>query len=120
MQKLKPFLTFVFNKIFKSQFFIYWILATTIVLVIIFNVNVKFLSEGGKQAPDKGEFGDKGIVGELETIITSDNKYQGIEGDVSSENYCKLSSFECRRFEISILRKFGLLFSENPLIRLGR
>ena len=89
MQKLKPFLTFVFNKIFKSQFFIYWILDTTIVLVIIFNVNVKFLSEGGKQAPDKGEFGDKGIVGELETIITSDNKYQGIEGDVSSENYSK-------------------------------
>ena len=89
MQKLKPFLTFVFNKIFKSQFFIYWVLATTIVLVIIFNVNVKFLSEGGKLAPSKGEFGDKGIVGELETIITSDNKYQGIEGDVSSENYSK-------------------------------
>lgn len=89
MQKLKPFLTFVFNKIFKSQFFIYWVLAITIVLVIIFNVDVKFLSEGGKLAPDKGEFGDKGIVGELETIITSDNKYQGIEGDVSSENYSK-------------------------------
>ena len=57
--------------------------------MIIFNVDAKFLSEGGKLAPDKGEFGDKGIVGELETIITSDNKYQGIEGDVSSENYSK-------------------------------
>ena len=67
----------------------YWVIATTLVLVIIFNVNVKFLSEGGKLAPAKGEFGDKGIVGELESIITSDNKYQGIEGEVLSENYSK-------------------------------
>ena len=89
MQKLKPFLTFFYNKILKSQFFIYWVLAITIVLVIIFTVDVKLLSEGGKLAPSKGEFGDKGIVGELESIITSDNKYQGIEGEVSSENYSK-------------------------------
>jgi len=89
MQKLKPFLTFFYNKILKSQFFIYWVLAITIVLVIIFTIDVKLLSEGGKLAPSKGEFGDKGIVGELESIITSDNKYQGIEGEVSSENYSK-------------------------------
>ena len=89
MIKLKPFLTFLYNKIFKSQFFLYWIIATTIVLVIIYNVDVKFFSEGGRAAPAKGEFGDKGIVGELETEITSDNKYQGIEGDVSSKNYSK-------------------------------
>lgn len=89
MQKLKPFLTFFYNKILKSQFFIYWVIAITIVLVIIFTIDVKLLSEGGKLAPSKGEFGDKGIVGELESIITSDNKYQGIEGEVSSENYSK-------------------------------
>ena len=89
MQKLKPFLTFFYNKILKSQFFIYWVLAITIVLVIIFTIDVKLLSEGGKLAPSKGEFGDKGIVGELESIITSDNKYQCIEGEVSSENYSK-------------------------------
>ena len=89
MHKLKPFLTFFYNKILKSQFFIYWVLAITIVLVIIFTIDVKLLSEGGKLAPSKGEFGDKGIVGELESIITSDNKYQGIEGEVSSENYSK-------------------------------
>ena len=89
MQKLKPFLTFFYNKILKSQFFIYWVLAITIVLVIIFTIDVKLLSEGGKLAPSKGEFGDKGIVGELESIITSDNKYQGIGGEVSSENYSK-------------------------------
>ena len=89
MRKLKPFLTFFYNKILKSQFFIYWVLAITIVLVIIFTIDVKLLSEGGKLAPSKGEFGDKGIVGELESIITSDNKYQGIEGEVSSENYSK-------------------------------
>jgi len=64
-------------------------MAITIVLVIIFTIDVKLLSEGGKLAPSKGEFGDKGIVGELESIITSDNKYQGIEGEVSSENYSK-------------------------------
>ena len=89
MRKLKPFLTFFYNKILKSQFFIYWVIAITIVLVIIFTIDVKLLSEGGKLAPSKGEFGDKGIVGELESIITSDNKYQGIEGEVSSENYSK-------------------------------
>ena len=58
-------------------------------VVIIFTIDVKLLSEGGKLAPSKGQFGDKGIVGELESIITSDNKYQGIEGEVSSENYSK-------------------------------
>ena len=58
-------------------------------MVIIFTIDVKLLSEGGKLAPSKGQFGDKGIVGELESIITSDNKYQGIEGEVSSENYSK-------------------------------
>ena len=64
-------------------------MAITIVLVIIFSVDVKYFSEGGRPAPVAGQFGDKGIVGELETIITSDNKYHGIEGDVSSENYSK-------------------------------
>ena len=100
----------IFKSIFKSSFFAYWIIAVSLVLVILYNYDINFTSEGGKAAPDKGEFGHKGIVGELETEISSDNKYDGIEGQIYS-----LNKSQNKNIYISELDRDGLVGYSNSV-----
>ena len=96
--------------IFTSTFFAYWLIAGVLVVGIIYNYDINFLSEGGKAAPEKGEFGHKGIVGELETEISSDNKYDGIEGQIYS-----LNKSQNKNIYISELDKDGLVGYANSV-----
>ena len=98
------------KNIFKSSFFAYWIISISLVLILLYNVDFKYFSEGGREAPSKGEFGHKGIVGELETEIRSDNKYDGIEGQIFSSN--KSSN---NNIYISELDRDGLVGYSNSI-----
>ena len=110
MQKQILNLALIIKSIVKSSFFAYWVIAVSLVLIILYNVDINFTSEGGKAAPDKGEFGHKGIVGELETEISSDNKYDGIEGQIFS-----LNKSQNKNIYISELDRDGLVGYSNSI-----